>query len=279
MIDFQPYQGKEHQPICEVNGESAALLLHGYTGSPAEMKGLAKGLSDGGWSSCVPLLPGFGPDIIHLADNQAEDWLQAAQLEWLKLQEIASQRVLVGFSMGGALAIHLASLDPPEKMVLVAPFSRLPGVWSQLLPLIGPFVKFWKPFRTTDFDDPRVRKNVEEIFPGLPIDNPEVQNILRKEVNLPVKSILEVVKLGRKAYRLAPQINVPTLVIQGVKDVTVEPGQTLKLTNRFQKANVLYRTYPGGHDLLKDSPELLYQITQDILTFIGQPSTGKFLDS
>jgi pimeloyl-ACP methyl ester carboxylesterase len=181
--------------------------------------------------------------------------------------------------MGGALAIHLASLDPPEKMVLVAPFSRLPGVWSQLLPLIGPFVKFWKPFRTTDFDDPRVRKNVEEIFPGLPIDNPEVQNILRKEVNLPVKSILEVVKLGRKAYRLAPQINVPTLVIQGVKDVTVEPGQTLKLTNRFQKANVLYRTYPGGHDLLKDSPELLNQITQDILTFIGQPSTGKFLDS
>ena len=59
----------EHQPFRKsARGamRGAALLVHGFPGTPADMRPLAASLAAAGWDVDAPLLPGFGPEIITL---------------------------------------------------------------------------------------------------------------------------------------------------------------------------------------------------------------------
>ncbi len=55
------FQGEEHQPFHWVAGPPAALLVHGFPGTPAELRPLGQALYEAGWTVSAPLLPGFGP--------------------------------------------------------------------------------------------------------------------------------------------------------------------------------------------------------------------------
>ena len=54
-------------------------------------------------------MPGFGQDIARLKNVRAEDWLAAAREAWLQTREGAEHTTLIGFSMGGAVALRLAA--------------------------------------------------------------------------------------------------------------------------------------------------------------------------
>ena len=61
-------RGPEHETFTLPGGRPAALLLHGFLGTPAEMRGLGEALHEQGWTVYAPLLPGFGSDIETLTD-------------------------------------------------------------------------------------------------------------------------------------------------------------------------------------------------------------------
>ena len=108
MSDF--YSAPEHQPFALGEGPVGALLLHGFPGTPAEMRPLGEKLAAAGWAAYGPLLPGFGPQIATLGKKTRHDWLAAAQEKWQQVQARHQTAVLIGLSMGGALA-----LNDPDK--------------------------------------------------------------------------------------------------------------------------------------------------------------------
>lgn len=57
----------------------------------------------------------------HLGDTGPREWPAAAAEAWKDIQERHARTILVGYSMGGALALRLAVSDPPERLILVAP--------------------------------------------------------------------------------------------------------------------------------------------------------------
>lgn len=59
---LQPYNTPEHRPFTLGEGAGAALLIHGFPGTPAEVRPLAQALSERGWKVRAPLLPGFGTE-------------------------------------------------------------------------------------------------------------------------------------------------------------------------------------------------------------------------
>ena len=63
MVELRAYQGPEHEPFFWEAGEPAALLVHGFPGTPAEMRPLGEVLHEAGWTVHGVLLPGFGPQI------------------------------------------------------------------------------------------------------------------------------------------------------------------------------------------------------------------------
>ena len=60
------YTDPEHEPFLFEAGSSRALLIHGFLGSPRELRPLAQELAAAGVTARGMLLPGFGAGIARL---------------------------------------------------------------------------------------------------------------------------------------------------------------------------------------------------------------------
>ncbi len=104
------------------------MVLHGLTGHPRSVAGLAAAIEAAGVPTVVPLLPGHGTTVDDLESCRWDDWVKAAETA---LDEAAGGHpvVAVGLSVGGSLACRLAA-DHPERvcgLVAVNPFIDPPA--------------------------------------------------------------------------------------------------------------------------------------------------------
>ena len=74
------FQGEEHRPFLLNGDRGAALLVHGFPGTPAEMRPLATVLNNAGWTTKGILLPGFGAEIETLGGRDPADWVESVRL-------------------------------------------------------------------------------------------------------------------------------------------------------------------------------------------------------
>lgn len=250
MVEMQFYAGPEHQPFVLGHGRDAALLIHGFPGTPAELRPLGEQLAAAGLTAQGLLLPGFGPDIARLGESGAAQWLDAARNAWRALRRDHARRVLVGFSMGGALALHLAADDPPDALVLLAPFWTLGSPLFRLLTVLKYVMPSVAPFARADLSQPDVRAELGRVMPGVDLDDPAVQTFVKEQMRLSTRVLDDVRRLGATAYRLAPRVSSPALVLQGTADTTVAPSHTRRLVGRLG-GPVSYHEIAGDHGFVK----------------------------
>lgn len=99
------------------------LLLHGSGDTPQSLRYLAERLHARGYTVDVPLLAGHGRSPAAFAGATAADYRATAVEALARLQRTHSRVVVVGQSMGGALAATLASeTDGVRALVLLAPY-------------------------------------------------------------------------------------------------------------------------------------------------------------
>lgn len=89
-------------------GDVGVLVQHGFTGTPQSMRVLGEYLGQCGFSVRVPRLPGHGTSPEDMEQSGWRDWVAGAQAG---LDALAGcrRRFIVGLSMGGTLALYLAS--------------------------------------------------------------------------------------------------------------------------------------------------------------------------
>ncbi|CAN5769113.1 alpha/beta fold hydrolase [soil metagenome] len=242
------YSAPEHQAFTLGESKRHALLVHGFPGTPAELRPLASFLAEAGWQVRAPLLPGFGSSIETLGQKRWQDWTHAVESEFRTLAAGAEHTLLLGFSMGGAIALVAATNVKPDTLVLLAPFWRFDDWRVNLLPVFKHFVRTLKPFENADFSDPQTRETFKEIAPDADLSDPDTQAQLKKSVALPTEAIDQLRQLGRRAYALAPRVSAPCLVIQGEGDTTVRPEHTRKLVERIDRAQLV--EVSGGHSFV-----------------------------
>ena len=267
-LDLLPYSGPEHQPFEIGEGKTGgALLIHGFPGSPAEVRRIGDLLAAHGWRARGILLPGFGVDIPNLNLRGRRDWIQAAQAAWDALRLAYQPAVLLGYSMGGALALNLSS-GPQDRLVLAAPFWRMPGIIPILLPLIRRVMPNLRLFKKANFSDPRLREQFNHILPGVDLDDPQVRQTIQEEFVLPLRAMEEVILMGRQAYQRAPKLPAHALVLQGVQDALVRPAETRRLVRRLPAERTAYRELDAGHELLSGDGEVMAQASRLILEYL-----------
>lgn len=105
----------------------AALLLHGLTGTPRSVSGVAAALARAGLATASPLLPGHGTSPDDLERTGWADWTAAADEAYRTLAATHDRVVVMGLSMGGSLACWVAALHEPAGLVLVNPFVDPPA--------------------------------------------------------------------------------------------------------------------------------------------------------
>ena len=243
------FAGEEHQPFHWAGGANAALLIHGFPGTPAEMRPIGCALRDAGWTVQGLLLPGFGPDISELARYNQADWLAAVLEAVISLQSSHERIVLVGNSFGAALSIVAAAQSKVAGLVLLSPFWRIDSrPIDTLLPLVGLLKHELRPFGKIDFEDPEVRESVGRILPDIDFDDPAVQEATRS-LSLSLSTLTQVRKAGRMAYRSAPGVSQPTVIFQGCNDEVARPHLARALAQRLPYL-AGYVEMEGGHNLM-----------------------------
>ena len=112
-------------------GARGVVLVHGFTASAQEVEGLAAFLAERGFRVAAPLLAGHNASFEDFARTTALDYVESVVRAYDELEGCESVDV-VGLSFGAILGIHLATLRPVRRLVLLAPAFRLLGLSARL---------------------------------------------------------------------------------------------------------------------------------------------------
>jgi len=262
----KPFDGSEHRSFLWKEGDPAALLVHGFPGTPAEMRPLGTVLKNAGWTVQGLMLPGLGADIESLDKRTAMDWSEAVENAMEELKRHHSLSLLVGYSVGGAVALHAAQEQRPSGLVLLAPFWSYGEGWlSRWWPVVRLFFRRVKPLKRADFSTTEVRRGLQRMFKNIDLENPQIQQALR-QLTISLRPIEEIRRLGESAFARASKIDVPTLVIQGSRDEVVPPIRTKHLMTGFIN-RVEYHELDAGHDLIDPEGGAWNQVNECLLLF------------
>jgi len=113
------------EPFSARGGRQGALVLHGFTGNPFSIRGVATALAAAGLSVEAPLLPGHGTAVADMVPTRWEDWSGAAETAYEELAARCERVAVVGLSMGGTLTCWLGEHHREiAGLVLVNPLVK-----------------------------------------------------------------------------------------------------------------------------------------------------------
>lgn len=102
----------EAEPFSAEGGPHGALVLHGFTGNPSSMRGIARALADAGFAVELPRLPGHGTSVEDMLTTGWADWTAEVESAYQRLADRADQIVVCGLSMGGSLTAWIGARHP-----------------------------------------------------------------------------------------------------------------------------------------------------------------------
>jgi carboxylesterase len=91
------------------DGAIGVVLVHGFTGTPYEMHYLGQQLARAGYTVHGLRLPGHGTRVEELDATTWQDWAGAVEDAFDEMRLLYPQVAVVGQSLGGLLALHLAA--------------------------------------------------------------------------------------------------------------------------------------------------------------------------
>jgi carboxylesterase len=221
-------------------GPRGVLLLHGFAGTPPELRLLADWLAGHGFLVHAPLLAGHGTSPEEMAATGRRDWIRSAEVALDQLLERCPHVGVAGQSMGGTLALHLAATRPEVEAVV----SQAGLLW----------LRDWR-LRVLPVAKSVIRWEV----PSQQVDLYRVEGIreLHSYPKRPTAAILELVRLGKQVRSEMAAVVAPLLVLQGGRDSVVDPAnadQILALAGSSVRA--LRRFERSGHGLSVDIDRL-----------------------
>lgn len=216
------------------DGPRGVLLLHGYAGSPPELRRLGEHMAANGWRCSGPALAGHGTTTKDMSKTGWHDWVASARAALDELSRQCSSVAVVGQSMGGTIALHLAATDERVQAVatLAAPV-RLGGPWPVVLPLAR-FVYPWH--------------HVADPPPPADADPADAAHNYSWRSN---RTVIELFELMRTVRRELYRVHAPVLIAHGGADVTIDPGNSAAIERGLVHSTTVERViYPeSGHAL------------------------------
>lgn len=218
------------EPWAGGDGPVGALLVHGFTGSPASLRPWAEYLAARGLRVRVPRLPGHGTVWQELAVTGWQDWYAAAERALTQLATDCRTVVVCGLSMGGALALRLAETHPADDarapvagLCLVNPALHNGDPRLRLLPVLRHL-----PGSAAGITNDIARPSVDELgYPRMPYTAVATMSDLWR---------LTIADLGR--------IHQPILLFRSEHDHVVDPTSARILREGVASGDVTERSLP-----------------------------------
>jgi carboxylesterase len=177
--------------------KTGVLFIHGFTGGPFEVRPLVNFLKrKTDWQISLPTLPGHGLSL-NLRKVSADSWLMEAELALKNLQKEVDRVIVVGFSMGGLIAMYLALRYRIDKLVLLSAAAK--------------------------YISPRILMKEVRIMLAKPITKKYPPNTFYhmyeyKLTHTPLRAIFEFLRIVRIIEPYYSLIKTPVCIVQGEKD-------------------------------------------------------------
>ncbi|MGX9136243.1 alpha/beta hydrolase [Rummeliibacillus sp. JY-2-4R] len=205
------------------------LCLHGFTGGAYEIKAFSDYLEQNtNWTIHVPILSGHG-EKLNLELFTAEHWLMDAEIAYKRLLKEVDEIFIVGFSMGGIIAMYIALRYKVKALVLLSPAARYIRTKQFVIDLNGLFL---------------------DALHGEHKDNDFFKLYERKVIDVPISSAAEFTRLVHKVSPYYEKITVPVCLVQGEKDELVPYTTAKYLYNKIASAKKELITSPDGKHLI-----------------------------
>ena len=193
-------------PFLLCGGRHGVLLIHGFTGLPAELRLLGEHLHAHGFTVLAIRLAGHGTTVEDLSRMGHEDWMDSVRDGYAVLSGLCDRISVVGHSMGAVFAMLLSTEAEIAHVVsLCAPIMIAPEQGLIHLPrreaCIGRSV-------------PKARRKLHDVPQG-------ANNTYRR---MPLVSVHELVDMIEKARETIHAVHAPILIVHGARDHTADPA-------------------------------------------------------
>ncbi len=209
-------------------GVDAVLLIHGLTGTPAEMKPIAKRLVKQGFSVMCPALVGHCGSGADLKKSKWQDWYGGIEQAFEALNARHARIYVAGLSMGALIALLLAS-DKGRRVAGIGLLSttffydgwNMPRLKRKLLlPIVlhSPLRYFlhWDETPPYGIKCERTRAMVHAVLENRDSLAAEKVGIFRTSA----VTIYESTRLIKAAKKALPHVQSPTLIVHSTEDDT-----------------------------------------------------------
>jgi carboxylesterase len=205
--EMQTRKGLVSSPAFSfIRGPVGCLLVHGFGDTATLMEPMGTYLGNKGISIRGITLPGHGSSLSEFAAISNQQLLGMVEREYVKLSESCNSVVVVGFSMGGLLALQLATLrDVGGLVTICAPvFPRGGRAGEKAMKLAA-----------------RLGAVVGATFPKMgftSLSDKTLSDYLTGYTKYPSQSIVRLIELMEATRAVIPRVNARILVVQSSRD-------------------------------------------------------------
>ena len=239
------------EPFDLGSGDLGVLLIHGFCGTPPELRDLGEHLAAAGFRVRGALLAGHGSSPEDLEKTTWRDWLSSAQAQLDELKRDSRFVFCAGQSMGGTLSLALAARNPDVTAIATCAALVSLGRFTETQIRVGHRLIRWH------YPD---RDSVD-------LWNREAVSRLRSYNRRSMKSHLDLVNLYTDTRRSLHQIEQPALILHGLRDGTVPHGNAAIIKKRIGDSATVRYFDRSGHAMSIDidAPEIQDLITEHFL--------------
>lgn len=205
------------------------LCIHGFSGGPYEVEPFTDYLKEHtDWLIEIPTLSGHGEEL-QMHGYTAKHWLMDAELAYRALAKKVDEMIVVGFSMGGIIALYLAKRYKVKKLVLLSAAAKYVSP-TQL-------VKDIKMMASEAY-----HRNLE--------NNELFLRYRNKFNNVPLSATIEFMKVVQTVAPYYKDIQNPVFIVQGKLDGIVPYHTAQFLYDQIaSKEKYLYFSDNGKHHI------------------------------
>lgn len=230
----QPSYLPRAEPFYFKSGPVAFLLLHGFTGTPYEVRELGQRLADAGYTSLGVCLAGHATRWQDLVKTTWRDWFDSALAGYEQLVRQSEAVFVAGLSMGAALALHLAAHRPVTGIVAIS----TPGPASLRQRLIIPFARI----------RPYVMKR-----DGSSILDPTAKAFHPTYDRVPLRPAASLADLLDHLWDDLPEVHTPVLLIHSRQDPVADPVNVPLILDRLGSTDkALHWVEHSAHVITED---------------------------
>jgi carboxylesterase len=214
MTELQLVPGAE--PWSAEGGRAGALCLHGFTGNPGSMRGLAEAFAAAGFTVELPRLPGHGTTVEEMMTTGWADWIAEVEAAYQRLAARTDKVVVSGLSMGGSLTLWTA-LQHPEVAGIVCINPATKPQPAELMEMVHGMV-----------DDGT------DVMPGIGADIADPDATESAYEQTPLRPLISLVEDGLASLSgRYSEITCPLLLLTSPQDHVVEPSNGDFLAETF----------------------------------------------